>query len=136
MVLTLTLGIGATTSMFSVVDGVPLQPLPYRDPGRLVTLYTMFPQWRGQPILDALWNTLRTPYPDYRHLVEGQRSLPTSPAFRSRTDRSGSAMKRRSSASEARRRTSYRSSACHGRSDAGSSLVRTVLGRSASPCFI
>ncbi len=37
-VLTLALGIAATTATFSVVEGVLLRPLPFHDPGRLVAL--------------------------------------------------------------------------------------------------
>ena len=35
-VTTLALGIGSTTAVYSIVDGVLLKPLPFRDPGRLV----------------------------------------------------------------------------------------------------
>lgn len=43
-VITLGLGIGATTAMFSLVDGIVLKPLPYPHPERLVWFKQSFPE--------------------------------------------------------------------------------------------
>jgi putative ABC transport system permease protein len=47
-VLTLAIGIGATTAVFSVINGVLLRPLPYPDSDRLVAVSNVFPK-SGSP---------------------------------------------------------------------------------------
>ena len=42
-ILALALGIGATSATLSVVRGVMLEPLPYRDPARIVTIWETNP---------------------------------------------------------------------------------------------
>jgi predicted permease len=44
VILTLTLGLGATTAVFSELYATVLKPLPYPDPNRLVAVHNNFPQ--------------------------------------------------------------------------------------------
>jgi len=48
------LGIGATTAVFSVLRGVLITPLPYRDPAQLVLFRADLPGFAHQPALTSL----------------------------------------------------------------------------------
>ena len=52
-VATLSLGIGATTAVYSFVDGILLSPLPYRQPDRLMTVQLAIPELDQFPLLNV-----------------------------------------------------------------------------------
>jgi putative ABC transport system permease protein len=56
---TLALGMGATTTLFSVVDAVLLHPLPYRDADRLVVLWQKDTRKEG-PLVEVAWKDYET----------------------------------------------------------------------------
>jgi len=67
-VLTLALGIGANTAIFSVVNAVLLRPLPFTHASRIVTIGESLPGFSGTMPMSA---------PDYRALSEQQSSFET-----------------------------------------------------------
>ena len=72
-VLTLALGIGANSAIFSLVEGVVLAPLPYYQPDRLVLVM------ESNPRFAHVW----TSYPNFRDWQRTARSFDQMAAFRS-----------------------------------------------------
>lgn len=72
-VLTLALGIGANTALFSVVNGVLLNPLPYPHPDRLTALYSK----------TAQFDTASISYPNFLDWQRDNHSFAALAAYRS-----------------------------------------------------
>ncbi len=75
VVLTLALGIGANTAIFSVVYSALLHPLPYRDPGKLFHLG----ESRSQS--DNSANGAQASYPDYLDWKRAAKSIQSFAAY-------------------------------------------------------
>lgn len=73
VVVVLGIALGAATAVYSVVDAVLLNPVPWRDPDRLVVLY------ESQPSLPQM----SISYPDFRDWTERSRSWSSLGGFQS-----------------------------------------------------
>jgi predicted permease len=71
-VITLALGIGANTAIFSVLEGVVLTPLDFREPDRLVVV------WESNPRFPRVWDS----YPNFQDWQRSARSFQHMAAFR------------------------------------------------------
>jgi predicted permease len=71
-VITLALGIGANTAIFSMVQGVMLARLPYVEASRLVAV------WESNPRFPRVWNS----YPNFQDWQRSARSFQQMAAFR------------------------------------------------------
>jgi predicted permease len=71
-VLTLALGIGANSAIFSIVEGVMLAPLHYRESDRVVMI------WETNPRFSRVWNS----YPNFQDWQRSSRSFEQMAALR------------------------------------------------------
>jgi putative ABC transport system permease protein len=65
VLITLALGIGATTAVFSVVDRILFRPLPYAEPSRIVSLGFVHPLERQEFVMGRFyveWQKDQTPF--------------------------------------------------------------------------
>jgi len=88
VVLTLALGIGATTAIFSLVNGVLLQALPFREPAHLVSLETIeFPHREGASADPSGGTPSDSSYLDFFDWRSQNRTFEAMASFRSGSTR-------------------------------------------------
>ncbi len=78
-VLTLALGIGANTAIFSVVNAVLLKPLPFPEPDQLIAVGMTDARQKGDTNLNSL------SYPDFFDFRDQNRTLASSAVYRDRS---------------------------------------------------
>jgi len=76
-ILTLALGIGASTAIFSVVDAVLLRALPYPNPDRIVRVWEQAPDGHRMNLADPNFDDFRTQNNTFSRLAAYQYPLPS-----------------------------------------------------------
>jgi hypothetical protein len=84
-VLTIALGIGAATSIFSVADAVLFRPLAFADPNRLIAVWLTRPRWKTIPGQAKRWNHGELSFPMFRAWRASQTSFVDVAAWTSST---------------------------------------------------
>jgi len=79
-VLTLAVGIGATTAVFSTADALLFRSLPFQDPDELVFVPLIVPAYEGRPELEVEWS-----YPKVRLLLESTDAFQASTTYQTGT---------------------------------------------------
>lgn len=74
-ILTLALGIGVSTGLFSVVDWVLLRSLPYGSPGEIVSVWQVVPWWKEIANLRDSWDKGWVSHAQFRVLRENSTHL-------------------------------------------------------------
>src|SRR5215468_10432570 len=70
--LTLALGIGVNTALFTIFNAVALRPLPVKDPDRIVKVYR---KELGHSSLGISWSSSNLSYPEYTAHRDGAQSF-------------------------------------------------------------
>jgi len=76
-ILTVALGVGANTALFGVIHTVLIQPLPFREPGKLVQI------WEAHPALPQL----QVAVPDFQDWLNEAQSFEQVAAYTLSADR-------------------------------------------------
>ena len=79
VVVTLAIGIGANTAIYSVVDATLLRPLPFRDPDRLMAVFLMEPSSTNGAPSRIAWS-----YPKYETFRDNQQVFEDSALYGTR----------------------------------------------------
>lgn len=81
LLLTTAAGIGAATSMFSLVDGVLIRSLPYPESDRLVSVHRTIPRWREDALFSRSWDSMPLTWLEYREWQERQTTFASVGAY-------------------------------------------------------